>query len=94
MRKLVLAGAAVAALSADAANAADMVVRRVARAPQQQAVAVNLPAASLQGPRGVAGARWGNRCWMDVDGGHYSGYWAPCPRPVIAPRAARAQVIR
>jgi hypothetical protein len=94
MRKLVWAGAAFAALSANAANAADIVSRPMARAPQQTAAVAPSPPVMQQGPRGVAGARWGNLCWIDVDGGHYSGYWGQCPRSVIGPRAARAQVIR
>ena len=94
MRKFILAGAAIAALSVGTANAADMAVRPMARAPQKEATAVNPPIVSQQAPRGVAGARWGNLCWVDTDGGHYSGYWAPCPRSVIGPPAARAQVLR
>jgi hypothetical protein len=80
MRKAILAGAAIAALSANAANAADIVARPVTRAPQQTAAVNSYSLASQQGPRGVAGARWGNLCWVDVDGGHYSGYWGACRR--------------
>jgi hypothetical protein len=81
MRKLILAGAAMAALSANAANAADIVARPIARAPASQVLAIASPIVQ-QAPRGVAGARWGNLCWVDIDGGHYSGYWGACARPL------------
>jgi hypothetical protein len=81
MRRLVLAGAAMVVLSADVGNAADLVARPIVRAPASQKVAIAAPVVQ-QAPRGVAGARWGDRCWVDIDGGHYSGYWGACPRPL------------
>ena len=92
MKKLILSGAtiaallvgtAIAALLVGPASAADIVVRPIARAPQT--VSANplsfLFAPVRQAPIGVAGARWGNQCWVDRDNGKYAGYWAPCPRP-------------
>jgi hypothetical protein len=87
MRNLVLAGVAIAALAGGVANAADLAVPR----PAQQTAYVSPPPLLMQqGPRGVAGARWGNLCWVDTDNVHYAGYWAPCPQSVM--RATRAQV--
>jgi hypothetical protein len=74
MKKLVVAEATAVALSAGLANAADLVVR-----PMYHPV-VNTYAPMGRAPLGVAGARWGNLCWVDVDSGHYAGYWAPCVR--------------
>ena len=82
MRMLILAGAALAALSADAGNAADIVAPPIARAPASRALAIASPV-MRQAPRGVSGARWGDRCWVDIDGGHYAGYWGACPRPLV-----------
>jgi len=75
MRKLIVAGAAFAALGFGVADAADLPARPNGR----QALAVH-PSFAQQGPRGVAGARWGNLCWVDVDSGRYSGYWGQCRR--------------
>jgi hypothetical protein len=92
MKKLVLSGAAIAALMVGPASAADIAVRPVYRAQQTASLT---PFPTLQrGPVGVAGARWGDRCWVDIDSTRYAGYWAPCPRPVAAARPVRTAVRR
>jgi hypothetical protein len=98
MKKLILAGAAFAALGVSVANAADIVVGSIARAPRTVAVnpnppPVSAPPAASQAPRGVAGARWGSQCWIDT--AQNAGYWGPCPHSAVARRPnGRAPVAR
>ncbi len=92
MRKLVLSGAAIAALSVGSASAADITVRPLYRAPAPQAATIIPIFPTFQrGPIGVAGARWGNLCWVDVDATRYYGYWQPCAATFVAARVIRTR---
>jgi hypothetical protein len=94
MRKLVLSSAALAALMVGPATAADLVVRPY-RAPHTVTVNPLWPfGTARQGPIGVAGARWGNLCWVDSDSGRYAGYWRPCPRPAARPARVASRNVR
>jgi hypothetical protein len=87
MMKLILSGAAIAALTVGAASAADLPVRPAYRAPQS--IYVNPFPMWQRAPLGVVRARRGNLCWVDADGPWYRGGWRPCPRP-LATRTMRA----
>ena len=87
MWKLVLSGAAFAALMVASASAADLAVRPTYRAPQS--AHLNPRPSRQRAPVAVVHARLGNLCWISVDGVWYHASWRPCPRSVAA-RTVRA----
>jgi hypothetical protein len=89
MKKLVLCGAAFAALMIGPAPAADLTVRPVDRTPQT--VYVNPFPAWNRTPVVVAGTRRGDMCWVD---GFLFGYWRPCPPAVRAARSGAERTAR
>jgi hypothetical protein len=87
MWKLVLSGAAFAALTVGSASAADLAVRPAYRAPQS--VHVKPHPVQRRAPVAVVHARLGNMCWVSADGALYHAVWQTCPRPA-ATRTVKA----